>query len=117
MILFKNIFKNRVKFEVGFRDSAIKDIQSMADFYKAINLDFEDMEIWGKKVNVKVQNIFWNKKTGEKVRQLILANSKKHPKLKALKQSYRESAVNFDWINYSPVDKDDVPENTVVVRY
>ena len=117
MILFKNRFKNRVRFEVGFKDSAINDIQSMADFYKAIHLDFEDMEIWGKKANVKVQNMFWNKETGEKVRQLILSNSKNSPKLKRLKQSYRESMVNFDWANYSPVDKDDMPENTVMVRY
>lgn len=113
------LFKRRPKVvhEVGFKDSAIKDIQSMADFYNAVHLSFDDMKIWKHRKNVKVQNIFWNKKTGEKARELMLTNSKNNPKLKNLKQNYREAAVNFDWVNYSPVDEDDVPENTLVVRY
>lgn len=111
------LFKKRVRFEVGFEDSAIKDIRSMADFYKAIHLDFEDMGIWGKKMNAKAQNMFWNKETGEKVRQLILANNKNNPELKRFEQEYREHLLNFDWANYSPVDKDGMPENTIMVRY
>lgn len=89
----------------------IRDIASMADFFRALGLNrlFESRDV------TDVSQMWMNKTACEGLEDIVFQNARKDKRYKYLTDHALKTAVAMDWLNYSPVSADYIPENELWV--
>ena len=89
----------------------IRGIASMADFFKALGMDklFESRDV------TDVSQMWMNRAACEGLEDIVFQNARKNKRYKHLKDHALKTAVAMDWLNYSPVATDYIPENELWV--
>ncbi|MEI6296227.1 MAG: hypothetical protein WCO84_01095 [bacterium] len=84
-----------------------KDIISMGDFYKKLGM----YDMFEKKIVTNVSQMFMEKENCEKLLEFMKSNYKKNKEIKHYHQKQAHNLCTMDWINYSPVSKDDISKD------
>lgn len=95
---------------VKYNISDLSKITCMADFYKVTGISklLESKEI------IDVEQIHMNKENCEKLDDICKTNYKlRDKKFKHLSKTSWERAVAMDWLNYSPVCHEDMPNDEI----
>ena len=89
----------------------IRDIASMADFFRVLGLNqlFESRDV------TDVSQMWMNKAACEGLEDIVFQNARKDKRYKYLTDHALKTAVAMDWLNYSPVSVDYIPENELWV--
>lgn len=56
---------------------------------------------------------FMNKTAGEKILSYWLKNWRKCKDTRGYRKQYAQSSISFNWMNYAPIYKDDIPEDEI----
>lgn len=94
---------------VKFDANSYERCSCSTEFYKAIGL-FDTIKS-GVIHNVYQMKI--NPKTYAAVDERMRLNWKRNKVTKRLRQDRAQSMISFDWMNYSPVQDESVPENEI----
>ena len=83
-----------------------KGIKSMMDFYDCLGISFDQYAL-DTGYKLEARQIRMNPKTNEKLKELLCSNY--NP------DKYSQCAIIGDWVNFSPKDDDNLPENVIEV--
>lgn len=101
---------------IKFKIEDMKDITTMADFMRKIGILFKEPGSEKETLLITdVRQYSMNKKSAAILRDYLLSNQKlqKDRRLKNLSKQGYEMAVAMEWLNYSPVEKDEIPEDEI----
>ena len=79
------------------------------DFYKEIGL-------WGAIESRRITNVYQmkiNPNTYKAIEEQLRKNWSRNQKTRCYKKSRAQEMISFDWMNYSPVQDENVPENEI----
>ena len=94
---------------VKFKPDDYAKSSCSTEFYKAVGLF--DMIKAGIVTDVNQMKI--NPKTYSEVDERLCSNWKRNKVTKRLRQDKAQSMISFDWMNYSPMQDETVPENEI----
>ena len=94
---------------VKFKQEDYAKSSCSTEFYKAIGL-FDTIKS-GAIHDVYQMKI--NSKTYTDIDEQLRSNWKRNKVTKRLRQDKAQSMISFDWMNYSPVQDENVPENEI----
>ncbi len=94
---------------VKFKPDDYAKSSCSTEFYKAVSLF--DIIKSGAVTNVHQMKI--NPQTYSEVDERLRSNWKRNKITKRLRQDKAQSMISFDWMNYSPVQDENVPENEI----
>lgn len=94
---------------VKFKPDNYAKSSCSTEFYKAVGLF--DMIKAGIVTDVNQMKI--NPNTYKEIDERLRSNWKRNKVTKRLRQDRAQSMISFDWMNYSPVQDEIVPENEI----
>ena len=94
---------------VTFKSDDYAKSSCSTEFYKAIRL----FDIIKAGAITDVHQMKINPKTYSEVDERLRSNWKRNKVTKRLRQDKAQSMISFDWMNFSPVQDSNVPENEI----
>lgn len=97
---------------VRYKEKDIKDIMCMEDFYMAVGL----IKFFKNGSVTNVSQMSMNKYSCERILEIMKSNYLKNDKINFLVEKRAHTACAMDWMNYSPVSRDEIPENEIWIE-